>query len=171
MPTKYAQVWNGHKKTFEAATKGDCILPIRILLFGEASLAKRDEALGSLLNLRPFLSEWLTFCAASDSAGQVPLPLEKWRLTGAGDQQTTFINSLLKLELDTLDWMGSETQPGLLHYLNYLQHQLQLPEATRRGSFRDPPFHPRKRLSPFFVRVRGSSGPGKLKFLHKVAQA
>lgn len=44
----------GRRKVFE---EGDCILPIRLLLSGEAGLAKKDSALGALMGLRPFLSE------------------------------------------------------------------------------------------------------------------
>lgn len=62
----------GRRKVFEAATEGDCILPIRLLLSGEAGLAKKDSALGALmLGLRPFLSEWFSRVAVLDVIGAV----------------------------------------------------------------------------------------------------
>ena len=48
----------GRRQAFEAATEGDCLLAIRLLVAGEPTLARRDEALGTLMNLRPFLAEW-----------------------------------------------------------------------------------------------------------------
>jgi len=82
----------GRRAAFEAATEGDCILPVRLLLAGETTLAKRDGALGALMGLRPFLSEWLTYAAVVDAQGAVHPGLTKWSLTGTGGKQTAFLD-------------------------------------------------------------------------------
>lgn len=64
----------GRRQAFEAATEGDCLLAIRLLVAGEPSLARHDEALGTLMNLRRFLAEWFTYVASVDSSGINPHP-------------------------------------------------------------------------------------------------
>lgn len=117
----------GRQTAFEAATVGDCVLPIRVLALGEVGLSKRDPALGSLLTLRPFLPDWYTYCAAveitADGTGVIPQALTSWGITGEGGTQTTFLDQFLRFEYDSMNWLGSHAQPGLLHYLSRLRRQ------------------------------------------------
>jgi hypothetical protein len=114
---------SGRREAFEAATGGDCILLTRMIMFGETALAKRHGSLGTLLYLRAFLSEWFTYSVAVDSSGGIPLALAKWSITPTDSRgvQTTFLDSFLKGELSTIDWLGSHNTPGLLHYLSSLE--------------------------------------------------
>lgn len=113
---------SGRRAAFEAATAGDCVLPIRLLLTGENTLAKRDAALGALMGLRPFLSEWFTYVAVIDASGAVHPGLTKWCITGQSGKQTAFLDSFLKLEFHNMNWMGSYETPGLLHFLSAKHH-------------------------------------------------
>ncbi|KAL3919017.1 MAG: hypothetical protein SGPRY_005786 [Prymnesium sp.] len=102
----------GRRKVFEAATEGDCILPIRLLLSGEAGLAKKDSALGALmLGLRPFLSEWFSRVAVLD-------------VIGACGRKTSFLDSFLKLDFHAMNWLGSHDLPGLYHFLSAKNNSL-----------------------------------------------
>ena len=60
--------------------------------------------------------------------------------------------------------------PNLLQHLNYLQLELQRPEATRTSKIPHPPFYPRKTASSSFDRVEGSRRRGTLKFGPKTVQ-
>lgn len=113
---------SGRRTAFEAATEGDCVLPIRLLLAGETTLAKRDAALGALMSLRPFLSEWFTYVAVVDASGSVHPGLTKWCITGPSGKQTSFLDSFLKLDFHAMNWMGSHDTPGLLHFLSAKHH-------------------------------------------------
>ena len=106
---------DGRRAAFEAATVGDCSLPIRILVAAEVGLAKRHPALGTLLSLRAFLPEWFTYCIAVDASGATPQALRGWGVTGEGGAATAFLDQFLKYDYDTMDWMGSHATPGLLH--------------------------------------------------------
>lgn len=105
----------GGRQAFEAATEGDCLLATRLLVAGEPSLARRDDALGTLMNLRPFLSEWFTFVASVDASGAPHPGLSKWSITGAGNTKTTFLDQFLKLDFQAMNWIGSHEVPGLYH--------------------------------------------------------
>ena len=109
----------GRRAVFEAATVGDCTLPIRLLLKGEKEIAKRDaKGLGALMHLRPFLSEWFTHAASMTDTGTIPLSLAQWSITGEGDRHTQFLDQFLAISLADMDWLGSHCKPGLLHYLS-----------------------------------------------------
>lgn len=103
----------GRRRAFEAATKGNCLLSIRLLLAGEPSLAKRDSALGALMGLRPFLPEWFTYVASVDSAGVAHPGVAKWCITGVGGRQTAFLDLLLKQDFHSMNWIGAHDTPGL----------------------------------------------------------
>lgn len=105
----------GRRQAFEAATEGDCLLAVRLLVAGEPSLARRDEALGTLMNLRPFLAEWFTYVAAVDSSGNPHPGLTKWSIAGAGNAKTGFIDQFLKQEFHAMNWIGAHDVPGLYH--------------------------------------------------------
>lgn len=111
----------GRREAFEAATAGDCVLPIRLIMAGEVTLARRDAALGILLSLRPFLPEWFTHAAVIDATGAIHPALTKWSITGADNQLTGFMDSFLKAEY-VMDWYGSHKQPGLYHFLSAKQN-------------------------------------------------
>ena len=111
----------GRRAGFEAASTSDCVLTTRMLLFGEVALSKRHEALDTLLRLRVFLSEWFTYNVAADENGETPLALARWSVTGRNGAQTAFIDGFMKMELSTMNWMGSHAEPGLLHYRSALE--------------------------------------------------
>jgi hypothetical protein len=137
------------RAVFEAATVGDCILPSRLLVSGEVTLARRDESLGTLLSLRPFHSEWFTYCAAVNSLGKVPWQLANWSLCPMVDgiPDSSFLDAFLKRDYVNMDWNGSSTKPGLLHYM-----------CTLRRDFYAAPHVADRYCDPRNMRLMGAFG-------------
>jgi hypothetical protein len=140
---------SSRRAVFEAATVGDCILPPRLIVSGEVTLARRDESLGTLLSLRPFHSEWFTYCVAVDSSGTVPWQLANWSLCTMVDgiPDSSFLDAFLKRDYVNMDWNGSSTKPGLLHYM-----------CTLRRDFYPAPHVADRYCDPRNMRLMGAFG-------------
>lgn len=112
---------------FDAAMVPDCVLTVRILVFGEETLARRHAALSQLLQLRsPYLDEWFTACvtlkrqtnAATGAVTMVTPPfLQDWRYLNI-KASGSFLGEFLRLEFGELDWYGAQDGGGLCGFLH-----------------------------------------------------
>ena len=108
---------SGRRDAFTAGFDPNHIYAVRALTFGEDKVTRRDDALGKLGQLRPFLVEYTNYCLRVDFAtGEIPSHLAACSITGADGSNDVFFKRFWKQDYVNMDWYGSTTQPGLLYF-------------------------------------------------------
>ena len=93
------------------------ITSVRLLSFGDLALARRDPTCSLLSSLRPYLSEYTNYCLRVDTETEkIPDNLVDWSITGPDNNQDSFFLNFWAGKYDTMDWMGSATEPGMLSF-------------------------------------------------------
>ena len=124
----------GITRAIGEAFNGTMLLPVRVLFnttpLGDP-LAKRDEALARLNDLRTHMTSFLECSIRMDPVTGSERPsLKYYRLTDDSGQPTLFASSFLELSLDTVPWINAPN--GLLGYqqrLNSNERAASLPTA------------------------------------------
>ena len=124
----------GITRAIGEAFNGTMLLPVRVLFnttpLGDP-LAKRDEALARLNDLRTHMTSFLESSIRMDPVTGSERPsLKYYRLTDDDGKPTLFASAFLELSLDTVPWIDAPS--GLLGYqqrLNSNQRAASLPAA------------------------------------------
>ena len=82
-----------------------CILTVRVLCYGERTIARRHEQLGRLLEARPHLYSHFTLHLMADvETGEVPSYRREWSITGADGSDTLFLEQFLRQDIHLMAW-------------------------------------------------------------------
>lgn len=103
----------GRTLAFVKGFSNQCVLSIRVLCEGSATLARRHNALRKLHQIRRHLPEYLSWSLAADDKGNVPSRLADYSILGPVDATTgqpnpagtAFYSKLLRFDLQTMDWL------------------------------------------------------------------
>ena len=79
-------------------------------------------------------------CVAVDATGKVPWQLEHWSICPMvdGTPDSSLLDAFLKRDYAGLDWNGSATKPGVLHYMCTLRRDYSVGAPHYSDRFCDP---------------------------------
>lgn len=107
----------GRLNAIAAGFSGDCVLSVRMLCEGGRHLSLKHPALARLFDLRSHLAEYFTWCLTADSTGAIPSRLRHYSIDGTLGEMSggsgppkpgaPLLAKLLRLELDSIDWLGA----------------------------------------------------------------
>ena len=115
----------GRRDAIAWGFSGNCILSTRMLLLGEASLARKHHILDKLNQLRMYVPDYLSYTLSLNAeTGQVIDSLRDFRICGKDGTDRKFLENFMQCKFDTIDWYGSFEKPGFLYWKSTLQDRM-----------------------------------------------